>query len=181
MKKTFVGFVVGFILAGIVALVSASKIIETNRVSFCASCHEMKVFHETWANAAHGLNHRGVIRAKCSDCHLPHEGLLKYLVTKTKAGLSDYYAHMTNKKASLKEWLEELKNVKRPRVAYESGCRECHKELIGNGIPIKAILAHRAYLLKETDRTCVSCHNMVGHGDIVAVIKDKIKQEGGEL
>lgn len=98
MKKTFVGFVVGFILAGIVALVSASKIIETNRVSFCASCHEMKVFHETWANAAHGLNHRGVIRAKCSDCHLPHEGLLKYLVTKTKAGLSDYYAHMTNKK-----------------------------------------------------------------------------------
>ncbi len=184
MKKAFLGFILGAIVAGGIALFSAAQITATNHVSFCASCHEMKVFHETWKVAAHGPDkHRGAVRARCVDCHLPHEGLIKYLITKGMAGMSDFYAHMTGKMATYQEWLEALKDPERKVKVYESGCRECHKELIGNGVPLKAILAHRAYLLRETDKTCISCHSTVGHGNIRAVLAQKIKQnkQGGEL
>ncbi len=180
MGRIITGFVLGAIITAVAAFISASQIIRTNHVSFCKSCHEMRFFHNTWVTGPHGTHNRGTIRAKCTDCHLPHEGLMKYLITKAKAGMSDFYAHMTKKKASLKEWIAELENTKRPRKVYESGCRECHKELIGSGVPLKAILAHRAYLLRETDKTCVSCHKTAGHGDLIAQLKEKIKQ-GGEL
>jgi len=174
LGKVILGFIIGFIIAGFVALITAAQIVSSNKVSFCASCHEMKVFHETWTKAAHGTIHRGTIRAKCADCHLPHEGFMKYLFAKISYGMSDYYAHITGKKASIDQWIEELEKRKsKVSHAYESGCKECHKELIGNGIPIKAITAHKAYLIGETDKTCVSCHSNVGHGDVLAALLEK--------
>ncbi len=177
MGKALIGFVVGALLCGIVALVSFAKVEETSEVKFCASCHEMQVFYDTWKTSAHGISHRGVIRARCVDCHLPHGNFVDYLITKAVAGMSDYYAHMTGKKAKLSSWLEELesrRNVEKPAFVYESGCRKCHKELVGNGIPLKAFLAHRSYLLGETDKTCVSCHRNVGHGDVIAYLRAKV-------
>lgn len=175
--KLFFSFLIGFVLAILIALFSAAQIENTNKVSFCASCHEMKIFKETWAKSAHGTIHKGAIRAKCVDCHLPHEGLVKYLITKAAYGMNDYYAHVTGKKATIKHWIEHWKK-KKPYVhkAYESGCKVCHKELIGNGIPIKAIIAHKAYLIGETKKTCVSCHYMVGHGDLLATLMQKNKK-----
>ncbi len=174
LGKVIVSFLVGFIIAGFVALITAGQIVSSNKVSFCASCHEMKVFHETWTKAAHGLIHKGAMRAKCTDCHLPHEGFLKYLFAKIAYGINDYYVHITGKKASIDHWIEHWEK-KKPYVhqAYESGCKECHKEIIGNGIPIKAITAHKAYLIGETDKTCVSCHYMVGHGDVLTALLEK--------
>ncbi len=174
MGRVILGFIIGFIIAGFIALVTAAQIVRSNKVSFCASCHEMKVFHETWTKAAHGTIHRGAVRAKCADCHLPHEGFLKYLFAKISYGINDYYAHITGKKDSIEHWIEHWEK-KKPYVheAYESGCRECHKKLIGNGIPIKAITAHKAYLIGETDKTCVSCHYMVGHGDVLTALLEK--------
>ncbi len=180
MKKAILGFIVGVFVAAIVGLISASQLIHSNKVSFCASCHEMKVFYQTWVKAAHGLNHRGVVRAKCSDCHLPHEGIIKYLAAKIFYGVNDMYVHLTGAKASAEHWVEHWKH-KKPYVhkAYESGCKECHKELIGNGIPIKAITAHKAYLIGETKKTCVSCHHTVGHGDVLAALLEEAKKDKG--
>ncbi len=179
MKRLVLGFVVGFLIALCIALFSAAQIMESNQVHFCASCHEMKVFYETWQKAPHGTIHRGTIRARCVDCHLPHEGFMKYLIAKILYGANDYYVHMTGKKASIEHWLKHWEH-KKPYVhkAYESGCKSCHKELIGNGIPLKAITAHKAYLIGETKKTCVSCHHMVGHGDVLTVLREKAKQEG---
>ena len=174
MRKLIYGVVIGGVVGLVFSLVTASQFERTSTVEFCSSCHEMTVFHGTWRDGPHGLIHRGAIRAKCTDCHLPHDGLLHYIRAKIFYGLNDYYAHVTGKKASVKHWLEHWEH-KKPYVhkAYVSGCKKCHKEIIGDGIPIKAILAHKAYLIGETKKNCISCHHMVGHGDVLSVLREK--------
>jgi len=164
------GVIIGFFFAIVLALVAASKIESTSTVKFCSSCHEMKIFENTWAEAAHGVNQMGVMKAKCVDCHLPHEGVVDYLITKSKAGIHDYIAHIRGKKT---DWISKWKN-RGPHVhgAYESGCKKCHKKLIAPGIPIKAFTAHRAYELGETKLNCIDCHHMAGHGDLVLAIME---------
>lgn len=178
MKKTLLTFVVGFVVAVFFMLFSTAQIVSTNKVSFCASCHEMKVFHETWKMAAHGTIHKGAARAKCVDCHLPHGGFMKYVITKIAYGINDYFAHITGKKATVQHWIAHWQR-KKPYVhkAYESGCKSCHKQIIGNGVPLKAITAHKAYLIGETEKTCISCHHMVGHGDVLAVLLEKSEKK----
>ena len=53
-KALLLGGVVGFIVAGIVALVSAQMVDSTGQPSFCSSCHEMKPMFETWEKGPHG-------------------------------------------------------------------------------------------------------------------------------
>ena len=168
------GFVIGFFIAILLAIFTAYQIESTSTVKFCASCHEMKVFRDTWAEAAHGVNQMGVMKARCVDCHLPHEGVVDYLLTKSKAGIHDYLAHIQGKKT---DWVSKWRN-RGPHVhgAYESGCRKCHKELIAPGIPIKAFTAHRAYELGEVKLNCIDCHHMAGHGDMMLAIM-KLKNE----
>ncbi len=162
--------IVAFLIALFVAFFAAKQVQSTSTVEFCNSCHEMNPFYETWAAGKHGTDAKGVIRARCVDCHLPHDSLANYLSTKTKAGLHDIKAHWMGKKT---DWLGIWKN-RGPYVhaAYESGCKECHKKLIAPGIPLKAITGHKAYLNGETKRTCLDCHHDVGHGDLVTKFRE---------
>ncbi len=165
-----VACLIAFLVALVLAFFSAQKVKSTSTVEFCNSCHEMHPFHQTWAAGKHGYDSMGVIRAKCVDCHLPHDSLWNYLKTKMKAGLHDMKAHLIGKKT---DWLALWKN-RGPYVheAYESGCKECHKKLVAAGIPTKAFTAHRAYELGETERTCLDCHHEVGHGDLVSAFRE---------
>jgi len=174
LVKLVYGFIIGGVVVLVFSLVTASQFERTSTVKFCSSCHEMTVFNDTWSEGPHGLVHQGAIRAKCTDCHLPHTGVLRYIGAKIYYGINDYLAHVTGKKATTKHWLEHWEG-KKPYVhkAYVSGCKKCHKEIIGNGVPIKAILAHKAYLIGETKKNCVSCHHMVGHGDVLSVLREK--------
>ncbi len=166
-----IGLIIGFLIAIVLSLVTASKVKSTSTPKFCVSCHEMKVFHETWEQSAHGKARMGAIKAKCVDCHLPHDGIIDYLIVKTKAGIHDYIAHMQGKKP---DWISKWKN-RGPHAheAYESGCKKCHKELTAPGIPLKAFTAHRAYELGETLLHCMDCHQMAGHGDIVLALQNQ--------
>ncbi|NDY43581.1 hypothetical protein G3N55_12125, partial [Dissulfurirhabdus thermomarina] len=160
---------VGFVAAAAAGLLTASQVRSTSSVEFCASCHEMTLFRRTWETGPHGTARMGAIKARCVDCHLPHEGVVGYLAVKTRAGIHDVLAHLTGKKT---DWLSKWKN-RGPHVhgAYESGCRHCHKDLVVPGIPIKAFSAHRAYRLGETTLHCLDCHQKAGHGDIAAVLQ----------
>jgi cytochrome c nitrite reductase small subunit len=162
------GLCIGLCLAIVLALVTASKIHSTNKVEFCTSCHEMKTFYQTWVLSAHGHAQKGAMKARCVDCHLPESNILTYLTTKAKAGAKDYIAHINSKKV---DWIARRKE--RHSYTYESGCKKCHKELVVPGIPIKAFLAHRAYELGETDKTCISCHQNVGHGDLLLALNNQ--------
>ncbi|MBA2849024.1 hypothetical protein G4V39_10680 [Thermosulfuriphilus ammonigenes] len=172
------GLIIGFIAALVFSFITAVQVKSTGTVKFCSSCHEMKIFQETWAAGAHGPNDKGVIKAKCVDCHLPHDGLFTYLVAKTKFGINDYVAHVTGRKATLEHWLKHWEH-KKPYTheAYESGCRKCHKELVAPGIPLKAFTAHRAYELGETNKTCINCHHTVGHGDLLLALREGVSKD----
>ncbi len=179
--KTLWGFIIGFVVCGICFFLIASEVYYSNTPRSCMSCHEMRVFYNTWKLSAHGLAEKGAVRAKCVDCHLPHTSLSGYLLAKARAGLHDYLAHFSGKMNTPEKWLDyvkqrEMRETVKP-IAFDSGCRQCHKVLIGNGIPLKAIKAHKAYLLGETKKTCVSCHRSVGHGDIVSTFTELTRKQ----
>ncbi|OAG28038.1 cytochrome c3 family protein [Thermodesulfatator autotrophicus] len=167
------GIVIGLVVAGLGSLVTASKMVESNKVEFCASCHPMKTFHETWKLSVHGPNQKGAMKAKCADCHLPHDGFMNYLVTKVKAGLNDYIANMQGKGSTPQYWLDRWAKQGADKHVYESSCRKCHKELVAPGIPVKAFIAHRQYELGMTKENCITCHRQVGHGNLMVVMQEK--------
>ena len=178
MKK-FWFFLGGFVFSALLFFWISAEVYYSNSPESCMSCHEMRVFYNTWKNSVHGLADKGALRARCVDCHLPHTSLYAYLFTKAKAGLHDWQAHISGKMNSPEKWLAYLRQRElapgKP-TAFDSGCRQCHKVLIGDGIPIKAIKAHKAYLIGETNKTCVSCHRSVGHGDIISTFTELTKR-----
>ncbi|RUM87354.1 MAG: cytochrome C [Thermodesulfatator sp.] len=173
--STIVACVIAFLIALLIAFFTAKQVKSTSTVEFCNSCHEMNPFYKTWAAGKHGIDSMGAVRARCVDCHLPHDSLANYLKVKTQAGLHDMKAHAMKKKTP---WLEIWKN-RGPYVheAYESGCKECHKKLVAPGIPVKAFTAHKAYIVGQTKRTCIDCHHEVGHGDLVTEFREIAQKE----
>ena len=186
MKKILFFSSIGFVCSIFIFVLISRAFYYSNVPQSCISCHEMQVFYESWKLSAHGIKEKGVFKARCVDCHLPHDSFFNYVTYKIKAGVNDWWAHILRKKDTPDKWLsylveKELKGSKKT-VAFDSGCKRCHKELIGHGIPLKAIKAHKEYLLGETEKNCVSCHKEVGHGDIITFItklRKKTKNKKG--
>src|ERR1041384_397235 len=66
--------VLGGFVAGIIFWGAFNTALEfTNTESFCVSCHEMRenVFEELKTTIHY--NNRSGVRARCPDCHVPHE------------------------------------------------------------------------------------------------------------
>ncbi len=171
------GLIVGVVITLVFSLITASKVVSTGKAEFCSSCHEMKVFYETWEAGIHGPAQKGVVKAECADCHLPHDNMINYLISKFKFGLNDYLAHLRGK-GKPEHWIEHWKHkVPYKHQAYESGCRECHKNLVAKGIPIKAFKAHREYELGHTRENCITCHQTVGHGDVITAMQEELARQ----
>jgi len=151
------------LVAGVSSVSSLALIEATNTAGFCASCHEMELFHETWISSDHGSVKKGAISASCIDCHLPspHEGVMQYLIAKARSGTKDIVCHLLGIEP---DWSENLE--RREEYTYESGCRKCHEELTAPEISLKAILAHKDYNAGATTESCISCHVESGHGDL---------------
>jgi len=166
------GLIIGGVLAAFGALITAYMIEETSGGEFCTSCHEMEVFGETWIAGRHGPGRDGTVAAKCTDCHLPHEGVLPNLTKKAMLGANDAYVHYFGTEP---DWIENLEH--RDEFTFDSGCKKCHVELVAPDIPLKAFLAHRDYLTGETEKTCISCHTDVGHKNLIEHLQKQMKQE----
>lgn len=165
-----IGMILGSLVAGSASLFATAAIESTNTVSFCASCHEMEVFHDTWQTSEHGSASKGVVIASCTDCHLPppHDGLVSYLVTKGMTGTKDVVNHLLGREP---DWIDNLE--RREHYTFESGCRKCHVDLVVPEIPLKAFLAHRDYNNGITSETCITCHAETGHGDLKALLQER--------
>jgi len=161
--------------AALVASFSYHMIEATGEPEYCKTCHEMEQFHDAWQSGAHGSEEKGVRKATCVDCHLPHDGTLNYLVTKARTGMHDLWAHYTGVET---DW--EARLDMRNSYTYDSGCRKCHVELVAPGISIKAINAHRDYRLEATEKTCVDCHYETGHGDLAVLFLEDTELARGE-
>jgi cytochrome c-type protein NapC len=129
--------------------------------AFCVTCHSMALFAATHERDLHGGNNPAGVKALCVDCHLPHDNGLHYLVAKGRTGLRDVWVELVHSRESV-NWV--ALREERESFVYDSGCLRCHQELAqATASTPAAFLAHRAYFLGDTTRTCVSCHPRVGH------------------
>ncbi len=168
--KVFVrGLIAGIVFATVFIIFQIGIIEHTSTPEFCASCHSMEQFHTAWEEGIHGTGKKGIIVARCVDCHLPHDNLAHYLWAKGISGTKDTVATIFGYQP---DWIKNLERSE--EYTYESGCRKCHVNLVAPGIPLKAFKAHRQYELGETNKTCISCHKDVGHGDLKLKLSNKL-------
>jgi cytochrome c nitrite reductase small subunit len=159
----FIGLLTGFILATGGMLASGYMIEATNKDNFCISCHAMKPFRTAWTKSKHGrLNSKGLV-AQCTDCHLPHDGLINYISTKAYTGIHDIVQNLIIDPYEY-DWIGRTEA--RREFTYDSACMACHQNMTPQGMTTSGILAHRAYLLGDLDKRCADCHQHVGHKDL---------------
>ncbi len=161
MKKILFVLICGIIIGLAVSLVAAEMIERTSGKAFCSSCHSMRAVSNAYTEDVHGGNNTQGFRAKCVDCHLPHDSVLHYLSAKAYSGAKDVLGEIFWAKSF--DWTANLKN--REQFTYTSGCLACHDlSAMHYDIP-KAFPAHKAFLSGKVT-SCLACHETVGHKDI---------------
>lgn len=139
----------------------------TNTETFCIGCHEMRdnVYAEL-QSTIHFSNRSGV-RAKCSDCHVPHEWTNK-IARKMQAskevwgkvfGSIDTPEKFQAKRLELaqREWA-------RMKANNSLECRNCHgyEYMDFTRQSPRAAQAHSTFLEGRT-HTCIDCHKGIAH------------------
>ena len=160
---TIVGFIAGVIFWG--GFNTALEL--TNTEPFCISCHEMRdnVYAEL-QGTIHFTNRSGV-RAKCPDCHVPHEWTSK-IARKMQAskevwgkifGSIDTPEKFEAMRLTLAqhEW-ERLKS----NDSLE--CRNCHDyEFMDFTRQSKRASDAHSTFLADGGKTCIDCHKGIAH------------------
>ena len=131
----------------------------------CANCHVMQEHYDAWLKSSH----RNV--ATCSDCHMPHDVLGKYM-EKARNGFLHSLAFTTGR------YPDPLQIRPGNREVTESMCRSCHAEITeaiewgamrpvrpsgpdaprGKGRP----QIHDG-VLPDSRLSCIRCHTYAGH------------------
>ncbi|WP_230057467.1 cytochrome c3 family protein [Campylobacter suis] len=138
---------------------------ETSGDKFCVVCHEMDPMVMSYQHDVHSGKGATGTKAKCVDCHIPHDNLAKYVLTKAKNGIVEGYVHFFGDPDSI-DWHKNRKN--RESYVFDNGCMSCHTDILtttASSQQAKKMHAHYTKLL-NTDKEikCVSCHTTTGHG-----------------
>ena len=137
---------------------------ETSTDRFCDVCHEMDPMAIAYQDDIHSGKGKTGVKARCVDCHLPHDNLAKYVYQKAMNGLMEGYVHFFGEPEKI-DWKANLKN--REHYVFDKGCTSCHANVEDNKLmseQAQKMHAHYAEL-KGTDKElkCASCHVGVGH------------------
>lgn len=163
MKKTLFFIICGLIIGVALSLGSAEIIEHTSGAEFCSRCHSMQGVTAAWHEDTHGGNNKNGTKAKCADCHLPHDSVVHYVSAKAYTGVKDVLGELFW--ADSFDWVGNLE--KREEFTYSTGCQKCHDlEAIRYEIP-KAYLAHKDFKTGKVT-SCIHCHEHVGHKNIKA-------------
>lgn len=109
----------------------------------CANCHIMESQFASWQKSSHHTV------AACVDCHLPPQGLEKY-IAKARNGWNHSRAF------TLQDFPEPILITPPNAELLQDNCLRCHADLVHD---ISTAGAPR----------CVSCHVSVGHGEQVGL------------
>ncbi len=139
---------------------------QTNRMSFCISCHEMEdnVYQE-YRHSVHYRNRSGV-RATCPDCHVPREW--KHMLMR-KIGASNELLHsflgtIDSPEKFRARRLDLARHVWQSMQDSDSReCRNCHHfdamELSRQRSRSRTVHA----LSLPRGKTCIDCHKGISH------------------
>jgi len=165
-KRTITILLIGIVL-GIILWGGFSTGMEaTNTEGFCISCHEMKVnVYEEYTDTAHYVNRTGV-RAVCADCHVPQEGIAKFIL-KLRAS-KDVYHHLLGTLDTPEKF--EAKRMELARYVWRTlkdtdsrECRNCHEALFMDYDRQEPRSAKRHEQAEEEGLTCIDCHKGIAH------------------
>ncbi|EBK0028686.1 NapC/NirT family cytochrome c [Salmonella enterica] len=156
---------VTIIVASGISLLGVEVVKSTGNDEFCRACHEMQPMVKTYQQDTHGGNNPHGFSAECVDCHLPHTSTVGYLLSKGVQGTNDVITKTFTDTSDI-NWLENRK--KRESYVYDSGCLECHNQLLDKtkADNPKSLEMHKLYKdmsNKNPVLKCVSCHVTVGH------------------
>jgi cytochrome c-type protein NapC len=139
----------------------------TNTEGFCISCHEMRdnVYAEL-RNTIHFTNRSGV-RARCPDCHVPHEWTSK--IARKMAASKEVWGKIfgtisTPEKFAAKRLELAQHEWARLKANDSLECRNCHgyEFMDFTRQSPRAMHAHSTFLEDHT-RTCIDCHKGIAH------------------
>jgi nitrate/TMAO reductase-like tetraheme cytochrome c subunit len=131
------------VLLPLIALLGiALTIRETNRPTFCYSCHEMDRYYDSWKNSPHK-------ELQCVDCHIS-PGTENMVIHKAKS-IKQIYMHFRGvKPGDIKGHVPDI------------NCTRCHKESKELVVYHSLKITHKKHLTMGLK--CVSCHTNVVHG-----------------
>ncbi|MAM63369.1 NapC/NirT family cytochrome c [Maritimibacter sp. UBA3975] len=139
----------------------------TNTEAFCISCHEMEAnLYADLQQTVHFTNASGV-RAKCSDCHVPHEWTNK--IARKIAASKEVYGKIFGT-ISTREKFEEhrLEMARREWARFEANdsleCRNCHSftAMDFSRQSPRAAEQHER-MVGSGEATCIDCHKGIAH------------------
>jgi cytochrome c-type protein NapC len=139
----------------------------TNTERFCIGCHEMRdnVYAEL-QGTIHFTNRSGV-RAKCSDCHVPHDWTDKMArkMQASKEVWGKIFGTINTPEKFAEQRLKLARHEWERMKANDSlECRNCHEfEYMDFTRQSKrAADAHSTYLANG-EKTCIDCHKGIAH------------------
>ncbi|HEX2830516.1 MAG TPA: cytochrome c3 family protein [Burkholderiales bacterium] len=139
----------------------------TNTEAFCTGCHEMRdnVYQEL-QSTIHFTNRSGV-RAKCSDCHVPH-GWTHKMARKMQASKEVWgkiFGTIDTREKFLDKRLELAQHEWARFKANDSlECRNCHQfESMDFTRQTKRASDAHSTALERGEKTCIDCHKGIAH------------------
>lgn len=158
----------------------------TNTEAFCIGCHEMRdnVYQEL-QGTIHFTNRSGV-RAKCSDCHVPHNWTSKMArkMQASKEVWGKVFGSIdTREKFEAARPHLAMNEWRRLKANNSLECRNCHQfdYMDFTRQSPRAVRAHSTSLARG-ERTCIDCHAGIAHRmpDIAEVLRLSGAHGGGK-
>lgn len=158
----------GGFIAGVIFWGGFNTAVEfTNTEKFCTGCHEMRdnVFVEL-KRTIHYSNRSGV-RAKCSDCHVPHnwtDKMARKMQASKEVWGKIFQTISTRDKFQAKRREMAQREWARLKSNNSLECRNCHSpdSMDLTRQSLRASNAHQRFLLTG-ERTCIDCHKGIAH------------------
>ena len=165
------GGVLAFIGGIVVWFAVQQSMLNTSKMSYCLSCHEMRIPYKQYKTTVHYQNKYGV-RAGCSDCHDPgphHEFLM--IEAKIKEAVFRDIPHHLLGTINTPEKFEKHKLAmakyvwKEMRANNSLTCRNCHsyEAMKSDAQSHLARVRHSKAYREHTGKTCIDCHQGIAH------------------
>jgi cytochrome c-type protein NapC len=159
---------IGGFIAGIVFWGGFNTVLEaTNTEKFCTGCHEMRTnVYEELRGTIHFTNRSGV-RAKCSDCHVPHNWTDK-IARKMQASKEVWGKVFGTIDTPEKFQAHRLELARHEWARFKANdsleCRNCHNydSMDFTRQSVRAQSMHTTYLANK-EKTCIDCHKGIAH------------------
>jgi cytochrome c-type protein NapC len=159
---------VGGFIAGILFWGGFNTALElTNTEAFCIGCHEMRDNVYVELQSTIHFNNRSGVRAKCPDCHVPHNWTDK--IARKMQASKEVWGKIfgtINTREKFEEMRLELAQHEWARLVANDSleCRNCHgfDYMDFTRQSPRAVQQHSTYLANR-EKTCIDCHKGISH------------------